>query len=92
VAPGPGAGRPVGEDDLLDEYRRVFHLDSPSRNRLRRHLREWRDAVPGKKRSTDLVGELYDLLGRLDVRLWDLADPVAINRLGTLARFSALLA
>lgn len=81
--PVRGPGTPVVEDDLLDEYRRVFHLDPPGRNRLRRHLQEWRDAVPGKKRSADLVGELYDLLAQLDVRSWDLAEPVAINRLGT---------
>ena len=63
---GPGA--PVREDDLLDEYARVFELDAPARNRLRRLLREWRDAVPRKDRTADLVGELYELLGELGVR------------------------
>ena len=59
---------------------------------MRRYLREWRDAVPGKHRSADLVGELYNLLAELDVRRWDLDDPLSVNRLGTLARFTALLA
>ncbi len=36
--------------------------------------------------------ELYELLDELQVRDWDLTDPLAVNRLGTLARFSALLA
>jgi DNA helicase-2/ATP-dependent DNA helicase PcrA len=87
-----GAGGQVTEDRLLDEYQQVFQLDAPARNRVRRYLRAWRDAVPGKRRAADLVGELYELLGELDVRSWDLDDPLAVNRLGTLARFTALLA
>ena len=59
-----GGGALVAEDDLLDEYVRVFRLDAPARNRLRRVLREWRDAVPKTNRTADLVGELYDLLRR----------------------------
>jgi DNA helicase-2/ATP-dependent DNA helicase PcrA len=38
------------------------------------------------------VAELYDLLAELTVRAWDLRDPLAVNRLGTLPRFNALLA
>ena len=90
--PPRGPGALVSEDDLLDEYQSAFDLDRPHRNLVRNHLRAWRDAVPGKKRSADLVGELYDLFAVLDVRRWDLDDPVTVNRLGTLARFSALLA
>ena len=45
-----------------------------------------------KTRTADLVGELYELLDELGVRSWDLTDPLAVNRLGTLARFTALLA
>jgi DNA helicase-2/ATP-dependent DNA helicase PcrA len=69
---GPGAA--VDEDDLLDEYQQVFALDAAAGNRLRRLLREWRDAVPRKDRSADLVEELYLLLGELEVRTWDLSD------------------
>jgi len=87
---GPGAG--VDENDLLNEYQTAFELDGPARNRLRRLLHEWRDAVPRKDRTADLVGELYELLAELDVRSWDLSDPLAANRLGTLARFTTLLA
>lgn len=87
---GPGAL--LHEGDLLEEYRHVFDLDGPAVNRLRRLLREWRGAVPAKDRTADLVGELYELLGELGVRRWDLTDPLQVNRLGTLARFSALLA
>lgn len=87
---GPGAR--VDESDLLAEYRTVFDLDGPAVNRLRRLLREWKDAVPRKDRTADLVGELYELLDELAVRNWDLSETLAVNRLGTLARFSALLA
>jgi DNA helicase-2/ATP-dependent DNA helicase PcrA len=82
----------VDENDLLDEYQAAFNLDSPARNRLGRLLHQWRDAVPRKDRTADLVGELYELLAELNVRAWDLRDPLSINRLGTLARFTALLA
>jgi DNA helicase-2/ATP-dependent DNA helicase PcrA len=85
-------GVDVTETALLDEYGRVFGLDGAARNRLRRLLREWRDAVPKKDRTADLVGELYDLLGELGVRSWDLRNPIDVNRLGTLARFTELLA
>jgi DNA helicase-2/ATP-dependent DNA helicase PcrA len=86
----PGAA--VAEGELLDEYQAVFRLDAAARNRVRRYLHDWREAVPSKTRSADLVGELYDLLAVLGVREWDLSDPLAVNRLGTLARFTALLA
>lgn len=90
--PVRGPGALVQEDDLLDEYQAAFGLDGAARNRVRRFLREWRDAVPRKDRSADLVGELYELLAELDVRSWDVGNPLAVNRLGTLARFTALLA
>ena len=70
----------------------TFDLDGSARNRLRRFLRLWREAVPRKDRTADLVGEIYELLAELGVRSWNLDDPLAVNRLGTLARFTALLA
>ena len=87
-----GPGVTVEEGALLDEYEVVFSLDRAGRNRARGLLREWRTAVPRKDRTADLVGELYELLGVLGVRSWDPSDAVAVNRLGTLARFTALLA
>ena len=38
------------------------------------------------------MGELYTLLDELAVRSWDLTDSTNVNRMGTLGRFSALLA
>jgi DNA helicase II / ATP-dependent DNA helicase PcrA len=82
----------VSERDILDLYQSVFSLDGTSRKRLQQALRDWKAAVPRTDRSADLVGELYELLDVLAVRDWDLTDVLAVNRLGTLARFSALLA
>lgn len=87
-----GPGRRIGETALLADYQRLFELTDARRNLVGRFLRAWKQAVPREDRVADLVGELYELLAELDVRSWDLSDPFAVNRLGTLARFSALLA
>src|SRR5262249_54227801 len=88
---GFGQGAPVTEGDLLGEFERVFALDGARRSRVAVFLRQWREAVPRQNRQADLVGELYGLLGELGVRAWNLGDQRVVNRLGTLARFSALL-
>lgn len=89
---GFGPSQKITEAGLLAEYGTTFDIDQAGLNRLRRLLREWRSAVPRTDRTADLVGELYTLLGELRVRDWNLADPIAVNRIGTLARFSSLLA
>lgn len=85
-------GSHLTDAEVLDEFQHVFSLDGPARNRLRGVLLAWKAAVPRTDRTADLVGEFYELLAGLDVREWDLAEPLEANRLGTLARFSALLA
>lgn len=85
-------GHEVDEADLLDEYHSVFHLDKSIRVPLRTFLREWKQYVPRSDRTADLVGELYSLLDALGVRNWNLGDSIVVNRIGTLARFSSLLA
>ena len=85
-------GIPVTDESLLDDCQRVFELDVPGRTRVGRFLRQWRAVVPSKTRRANLVGELYEFLNELDVRRWDLTDARQVNRLGTLARFSSLLA
>jgi DNA helicase II / ATP-dependent DNA helicase PcrA len=89
---GFGGGAPVSDEHQLDEFQRIFQLDGRGRRRVSRFMRQWREAVPRKDRSADLVGELYELLIELNVKEWDLADIRQVNRLGTLARFSSLLA
>jgi DNA helicase-2/ATP-dependent DNA helicase PcrA len=87
-----GPPRTVVADGLLDDYVRVFELSGNHRRRLGRFLEEWKDQVPKERRTADLVGELYLLTNQLDVRAWDITAPLTLNRLGTLARFSSLLA
>ncbi len=89
---GSGQGAPVKDDALLDEFQHVFALDGTGRRRLSGFLQLWKEATPSTSRRADLVGELYELLDELDVRRWDLSDQRQVNRMGSLARFSALLA
>jgi DNA helicase-2/ATP-dependent DNA helicase PcrA len=85
-------GQPVADEQLFGEYESRFRLSPRQRSELVRYLLAWRAAVPGEGRQADLVGELYGLLELTGVRTWDLADSMQLNRLGTLARFTALLA
>lgn len=89
---GYGWGQPVTDDALVTEYARVFDLAGPQRVDLRRALGQWKAAAARDDRPADLIREYYELLDVLRVRDWDLGDPLQANRLGTLARFSALLA
>jgi DNA helicase-2/ATP-dependent DNA helicase PcrA len=85
-------GQTVTERELLDEYSEAFALTAGKRTGLRNVLKAWKTLVPNDKRTANLVGELYELLEALGVRTWSLDDPLKLNRMGTLARFSALLA
>ena len=85
-------GERVSEASLLNDYERVYRLDRAAVNRTRRLLKEWKENVSREDRTADLVGELYELFDVLRVRHWDLGNPLIVNRLGTLARFSSLLA
>lgn len=89
---GYGRGSLVVTKELLDEYRSVFALPEAVHRNVARLLREWKAVVPKENRTADLVREFYELLQVLDVRSWDLSDPLRLNRMGTLARLSALLA
>jgi DNA helicase-2/ATP-dependent DNA helicase PcrA len=87
-----GRPRATPTDGLLDDYGRVFPL-SPNRQRLMaRFLDEWKTQVPREEHRADLIGELYLLAEHIGVASWDLDDPLTANRLGTLARFTSLLA
>lgn len=85
-------GSPVKEDELLDEYERAFEIPRRQRRAVRDALHAWKAAAHDEGRTADLIQELYALLEVLGVRHWDLDDPMRVNRLGTIARFSALLA
>jgi len=86
-----GQGAVPKRDHLVDEYAMSFGLDGYGRKELGRLLDAWRKVVPNEQRSSDLVGDYYELLDVLGVRDLDLDDPIGQNTVGTLARFSNLL-
>lgn len=87
----PGGTVELGS--LLAEYESVFDLrDRAHTKRLNRHLTQWQENSGDESRTVDLVSDFYDLLDLLGVRDWDLDDPIRLNSLGTLARFTSLLA
>jgi DNA helicase-2/ATP-dependent DNA helicase PcrA len=86
-----GQMQPVDFDSLIDEFVNYFpHAESE--NKLRHFFEDWKATVPSNKGSVNLVRDYYMLLFRLGVRRLDLNDALGVNQLGTLARFSQLLA
>jgi DNA helicase-2/ATP-dependent DNA helicase PcrA len=83
---------PVSDESLRADLQRVFALDDGATATTMTFLRQWKAEVPKTSRVANLIGELYQLLGELGVSRWDTTSTGQINRLGTLARFSALLA
>lgn len=77
---------------LLDRYVAVFSLNASERRALKSHLEMWKSNRANKSWTPSLVGEFYKLTGLLGIRSWDLADEIQRNRLGTVARFTAVMA
>jgi len=82
----------VDEDDLLGEFALAFELDAAQQKALKRWIAKMRDLVPATDRTADVVGEAYEVLDILAVRDWDMSDELWLNRMGTIARFTNLLA
>lgn len=82
----------VDLDDLTERYRRIYSLPPARVQAVRRRLEAWAERAVDNTRPANLVREFYDLLGDLGVDEWDFDDPLQVNRLGTLARCSQLLA
>jgi DNA helicase-2/ATP-dependent DNA helicase PcrA len=80
--------------DLLDDYGTTFGLSEGAIDRLRRHLIQWQSKTRREPPDFDvsLVGEFYDLTTLLAISQWDLTDVQQRNRLGTVARFTNVLA
>lgn len=78
--------------DLLQGFQKHFRV-SPNRfPRLKTYLEKWYAAAHNQKDPANLVGDYYRLLKLLRVDRLDLANPAAAARMGSLARFSQLLA
>lgn len=89
--PGYGGGVAVDEKSLIAAYQTVFGIDPSGVNELRTFLINWKTHA-NQDKPTDLVGNFYELCDVIGVSKWDPDDELANSRLGTLARFTMLLA
>ncbi|MEV7907614.1 ATP-dependent helicase [Streptomyces anulatus] len=78
--------------DLLDDYAKIFDLDQPAVDALRSHLMLWQQRARDTDFNVSLVGDFYTILSLLGVSRWDTTDERTRNRLGTIARFTNVLA
>jgi len=79
-------------DELVSSYLSAFDIGSTAGPTLRDHLLSWKIRVPLDTHDVNLIGELYELLSLAGVGEWDTDDQDARNRLGTIARFTNVLA
>lgn len=90
---GPqGEGEQLQLADLVAKFSDAFDLDSSAVKRLEKYLEKWREESQRDEGPANLVRGYYSLLRLLGVHKWDLEDPETAARVGTLARFSELLA
>lgn len=78
-------------DSLLERAVDVFALPAKNATFLRLMLPVMQKALP-EMREADLVGLCYNFLAAMGVAEWNVDDPKIIRRLGTLGRFTELLA
>jgi DNA helicase-2/ATP-dependent DNA helicase PcrA len=77
---------------LLEEYRATFALDDNDIQALSTHLDRWQRKIYQTDWDVSLVREFYELAELLHIDQWDLTDTRERNRLGTVARFTVVLA
>lgn len=78
--------------ELLDLYEQTFGLTADQRTALQGHLIAWKQKANASEFNENLVGDFYDRLALLGIAAWDTTDQMNRNRLGTVARFTAVLA
>lgn len=90
--------RPFGEiedvdiDLLIAKYRSAFGVNATAIRKVRAFLEDWKRRTAVTDHGVSLMKDLYDLLALLGVASWSTSDPVNRNRLGTIGRFSNVLA
>jgi DNA helicase-2/ATP-dependent DNA helicase PcrA len=84
--------RKVTLDGLLDDYCATFNLPNATRTTLSAHLEDWKARAHASSFNESLVGDFYALMEFLGVNQWDLSEDLTRNRLGTIARFTTVLA
>lgn len=79
-------------DQLLDDYCTTFDLPHATRSKLADHLVDWKAKALASDFNESLVRDFYTLMELLGVAEWDLSDELTRNRVGTIARFTTVLA
>ena len=85
-----GPSTPIILEVLVEEFVSIFKLSPRQKLDFETWLDEMKVLVPATDRVADLVGEYYQILEIFNVRNWDMGNPIAVNRLGTLARITNL--
>lgn len=78
--------------DLLTDYCTAFELDDAQVDGLRDFLIRWQQQSRNPDYNVSLISDFYTLLGLIGVSGWDTTDAQVRNRLGTIARFTTVLA
>lgn len=81
----------ISLESLVERAADVFALPAKNASFLRLMLPLMQKALP-EMREADLVGLCYKFLAAMGVAEWNVDDPKIIRRLGTLGRFTELLA
>ena len=58
---------------------------------MKKTLTTWKQRVDDDSESANLLADVYDILEILDLKDWDFDEPLVLNRLGSIARFTVLL-
>ncbi len=82
----------IGLPDLLADYEVAFDLKDSEVDTLRDHLLAFKERANQDAHNVSLVREFYELSARLHMDRWDLSEARQRNRLGTVARFTNVLA
>ena len=77
---------------LLDDYRATFDLEDDDVQAIWALLVQWQQKIKETDWDVSLVREFYELAELLHIDEWDLTDVHQRNRLGTVARFTVVLA
>lgn len=82
---------PLSDIVILNEFTATFKLGNEQKKNLKKSLSAWKKRVDDDSEAANLLADVYDILEILDLKSWDFDDPMILNRLGSIARFSVLL-
>ena len=85
-----GRSTAIDTESLVEEFVETFALNKRQTLEFETWIDELKVLVPATDRVANLISEFYQLLDILNVRNWDMNNPIAVNRLGTLARITNL--